>query len=110
MINLVNTIFSFFISVAHAAMGTGGSITLSDPLNGCTFSCVAGNILTGLWEIAVPLLGIMVIIGGFQIMTAGGKEEQFKKGRQTLMYAVIGFVCILIATGVVDIIKSVIGP
>ncbi|SRR5258708_7642006 len=102
----IQKIISLFVSRAYAG---AGDITLSDPLGGQNFQDIVKNIMNGLWEIAVPILGIMVLIGGFQIMTAGGDENKFSSGRKTLMYAVIGFVCILIAQGIVSIVRSVTG-
>ncbi|MBU1037107.1 pilin [Patescibacteria group bacterium] len=37
---------------------------------------------------------IMFILGGFQWMTAGGNAEKIKKGRDTLIWAVLGLVII----------------
>lgn len=37
---------------------------------------------------------LMFILGGFQWMTAGGNAEQVKKGRDTLMWAVLGLLVI----------------
>jgi hypothetical protein len=51
----------------------------------------------------------MVLIGGFQIMTAGGNEEKVKEGKSTIKWAVIGYIIILLANGLVLIIKSVLG-
>ncbi|MFA6354692.1 MAG: pilin [Candidatus Paceibacterota bacterium] len=89
--------------------GPGGSVTinLTTPI-GCTnFSCVFKNIMNTLFWIAVPLTGIMVIIGAFQILTAAGNPEKFKSGKKTLLYAVIGFAVVLIAGGVVPIVCSI---
>jgi len=36
----------------------------------------------------------MFILGGFQWMTAGGNPEKIKKGRDTLMWAVLGLLVI----------------
>jgi len=61
-------------------------------------------------DVAVPLCAIMVLVGAFQMMTAGGDPEKFSNGRKTLMYAAIGFAVAFIAIGAVDIIKSIISP
>jgi hypothetical protein len=51
---------------------------------------------------------IFMIIGGYQMITASGDPRQFEKGRNTLLYAAIGFVVILLADNIVDWIKSII--
>lgn len=40
--------------------------------------------------IAIPLGAIFVVWGGFVIMTAGGSEDKFKRGKQIITAAVIG--------------------
>lgn len=98
---------SSFAEKAEAAGGFGGELT--NPLEGScdSVSACAGKIITLLQEIAVPILAIMVLYGGFQMMTAGGNPEKFKSGRQTLLYAGIGFVIVLAATGVKDLILQI---
>ncbi len=86
------------------------SFTLSNPLGPCdNLSCIANAITKALLDISIPIVAIMVLIGGFQILTAGGDPEKFKTGRKTIMYSVIGFAVILIADGVVSIIRNLLG-
>lgn len=102
------------IDVAFALMsspGGSGGFTLSNPLDPCKdLSCIALAIIKALFLISIPIVSIMVLVGGFQILTAGGDPEKFKTGRKTIIYAVVGFAIILIAGGVVSIIQSLINP
>jgi len=82
------------------------NITLPNPISANSFQEVAANITNFLFLIAVPLTAIMALIGGFQMITAGGDPEKFANGRKTLMYAAIGFAVVLIAGGVAQIIKN----
>lgn len=106
-----------FVNEARAAGNTGCSGTgLTDPLCGLRCSdgtsgleCLASKAVDFLITISVPIVAIMVLYGGFQMMTAGGNPEKFKSGRQTILYAAVGFVVVLAAKGVVELIKSVFG-
>ncbi len=49
----------------------------------------------------------MVVWGGFQMMTAAGNPEKFAAGKKTLTSAAIGFVIVLLASGVAQLIKSI---
>ncbi len=51
----------------------------------------------------------MVLYGAFQIMTAGGKPEQVSSGRKTILYAVIGYAVVLLATSVVPLLTEILG-
>lgn len=69
--------------------------------------CVAVRVVGFLLEIAVPLTAIMVLVGGFMMITAGGDPEKFSKGKKTLLYAASGFVVVLLANGIVQVIQSI---
>ena len=49
---------------------------------------------------------LFIIYGGFQYMTAAGNEKQAETAKQTLTYAVIGLIVILLATVIVQLVGS----
>lgn len=59
--------------------------------------------------ISIPILTIMVLWGGFQMLTARDDENQFKKGRKTITYAAIGFAVVICAKGAQYIIEEFLG-
>lgn len=95
------------IPVAHAQSNGGNPITISNPLTCNDLTCVAQSIINFLFTLAIPICAIMVLIGGFQMLTAAGNPERFSSGRKTIMYAVIGFAVIVIADGVALLIKNI---
>ncbi|MEK6841057.1 MAG: hypothetical protein AAB529_02835 [Patescibacteria group bacterium] len=50
---------------------------------------------------------IMIIVGGIMILSASGDADKVKTGRQTILYAVVGFVIVLIANGIMLTVKSI---
>jgi hypothetical protein len=84
-------------------------LTLPNPLSCENLGCIIKKIISELQKLAIPIVIIMVLIGGFQIMTAGGNEERVKQGKSTIWWAVIGYVIILLANGLVLVIESVLG-
>jgi hypothetical protein len=93
---------------AFAESGSGG-ISLSDPLGNRGFQDLVIAVQRGLFTIATPILAIMVIWGGIQMMVSGGNEEKFKEGRKIIEYAIIGFAVMLLATSVVYILQDFLG-
>jgi uncharacterized membrane protein YidH (DUF202 family) len=83
------------------------SATLVNPLGTSDATVVLGYINTFLIAVAAPICGIMVVWGGFQMITAAGNPEKFSSGKKTLLYAAIGFVVVIFASSVVPLIKSV---
>ena len=102
-------VLNFILFNNAVAQNGGGAISLPNPLSCEDLGCVIEKIISKLVELAIPIVVIMVLIGGFQIMIAGGNEEKVKQGRSTIWWAVIGYAIILLADGLVLIIKSVLG-
>ncbi len=69
-------------------------------------SGIIGNIATGLSVILFALAAIFIIISGIFYLTAAGNQEQLKKAKDTLIYAIVGIVLGLIAFGVADLTKN----
>lgn len=92
------------INEAHALTGNAG---LFDPLSGCDLPCITGKIIQILTVVGAPIASIMVLWGGYQIMTAAGDPEKFKTGRHTILYAAIGLVVLLVANSVPALIQGI---
>lgn len=81
-----------------------------NPINGGNDSLVGQTTATGLIAIIVKYMlyfaGIIavvfVIIGGYYYITARGNEEQATKGRQTLVYALIGVAIVILSYVIVS--------
>jgi|AntAceMinimDraft_18_1070375.scaffolds.fasta_scaffold115884_2 hypothetical protein len=91
--------------------GGGGAdpaqgITLQNPAGSDTIAELIHNITSGLVTIATPIVAIMVLIGAFQILFAAGDPEKFKLGKKTILYTIIGYAIILVASGITSIIKN----
>ncbi len=71
--------------------------------------CPMQAVINFLFTIAIPLCGIMVLVGGFQMLTAAGDPTKFSNGRKTILYAVVGFAVILVAGGVATLIQNTLG-
>ncbi len=66
-------------------------------------------------NILLGFLGIIsvffIILGGYRMVVSNGNEENFVKGRQTVLYAIIGLLVALFAYAIVTIVgKAVINP
>jgi len=70
-----------------------------------TISVVTNWIFLILTSVAV----IMVILGGFKMVTSQGNPEQFTAGRTLVLYALIGIAVALLAKFVPGIAKFIVG-
>jgi len=90
-------------------IGTGSGAEITNPLKADSIVGVLKAISDFLIVIGAPLLVILVIIGGFQILTAAGNPEKINTGKKTILYASIGYAIVLSAWGIIAIIKQTLG-
>jgi hypothetical protein len=98
---VISFLLSILILYGNAARGGGGEGTSK-------LEEILTKIKDTLKTLGYIVCAIFMIIGGYQMITASGDPKQFEKGRNTLLYAAIGFVVILLADNIVEWIKSII--
>jgi len=83
--------------------GQGASGENDDIIN------VLKKIIDGLKKVAYPFTVFFVILGGYQMIQSGGDPKRFDQGRNTLLFGLAGFLVVLIADLLVDLIKKIVG-
>lgn len=84
--------------------GTNGLI--DNPLRFDSLSSLLVEIGQQLYLVAIPIVTIMVLYGAFLMLTSGGDPAQFNKGKKAILYAIIGFIVVLVAGGIPTLIKG----
>ena len=108
----MSSLFIFSIvnfAVADEPGSNQSPISLPNPL-GTTSTIIEliNKIISALRDyIAPPIVTIMILFGAFQMLFAQGDPEKFSTGKKTILYAVIGYFIILIASGISLVIKDV---
>ena len=95
---------------AKTVLATGTSLTVDDLDNtGIGDSLILGNnspetlvinVINWVLGILALIAVILILVGGFRWMTAGGNEEKVESAKKTLYAAIIGLVIILAGWGV----------
>ena len=85
------------------------AITIENPLEAKTFEDLVNAIIHFIFIVAVALAPLMILIGAFYIMSAGGDPKRVETGKKIILYALIGFAIILFAKGLVAILESILG-
>jgi hypothetical protein len=78
----------------------------------CGTCCVLDTVYTvtdWLFLGIVVIAGIMILIGAFNIVTAGGSPEKVNTGRSFIIFAAVGIIIALIAKLIPTIAKNIIG-
>lgn len=102
---LTTIIYFLFSSVVYAQDVT--VVKLPNPLSVGSIPELLNNIAGYLIWISIPVVTIMIIYGAFQILTAAESPEKFKSGKQTIVYAIIGFIIVVLAKGITALIEEI---
>ncbi len=114
---------NFFLFFAPALFVAGGvfaaacvptpcppnAVCIQNPLTACTLTDLIDGIINFIFTIALAITPIMVIVGGFMFITGGGDPAKITQGKQLLLWTVIGLTVILLAKGLVAVLRSVLG-
>ncbi len=65
--------------------------------NETSMATIIGTIIAAVLGLLGVIFIILIVIAGYQWMTAGGNEETIKKSRQRITNAIIGLVIVLAA-------------
>jgi TRAP-type C4-dicarboxylate transport system permease small subunit len=97
-------IFVFFVALIAGAQTSSETSTVG------VLEGILVRILTKIKDILTTIgyivTAIFIIIGGYQMLTAAGNPQQFETGKRTLVYAAIGFLVVLLADKLADMLKS----
>ncbi len=77
--------------------------------NPITFLGFVNKAIDTIFTFAVIFMPLMVIIGASMMMLQGMSEENIKKGKMIIRFSLIGFAIILLAKGIVVMVKQTIG-
>jgi len=73
----------------------------------CLLNSVA-RIFNWIWAIIIAIVGIMIIVGAFSIITAGGSPDKVTSGRNYILYALMGMVVAFFAKAIPAIVSALI--
>lgn len=80
---------------------------LDNPLQANNLIELIDVLATWLFNLAIPVVVIMIVYAGVMFLTSRGDTGQVTKARQILLYAVVGFAIILIGKGFITLIESI---
>ncbi|HAJ44885.1 MAG: hypothetical protein UV53_C0009G0024 [Candidatus Azambacteria bacterium GW2011_GWE1_42_9] len=108
MKTILALLFFFAIMIIGAQSALAQIIDIPNPLGpeGLTIPGLVAKIATWLLEIGSVIAVIVILWAALVFMTSGGNKERVTQARQTLWYAIIGLIVLLLASGVAELIKN----
>jgi len=111
---LIIILFAITLSTTMAADdggggggGGNGGLNIENPLGETSdITTLVENILNFLWNLAFVIAPILIVYAGYLYLSSAGNEDKVKKAQKALIWAIVGFAVILIASGVPAIIQK----
>jgi len=80
---------------------------IENPLTSENLEDLINGIINFIFNISLVLAPMMIIVGAFYLVTAAGNPNQVETGKKVILYALIGFLVILLAKGLATLIISI---
>ncbi|HYC79934.1 MAG TPA: hypothetical protein VEC17_02815 [Candidatus Binatia bacterium] len=72
-----------------------------------TFGGIVEDIIMGIFLPVTGVLAVLfLIIGGFQYMLAGANESLAKRGKDTIRYAIIGLIIVILSYVIIQVVVN----
>ena len=86
---------------------TPTGLFIKNPLGGINdVTTLVGSIINFLIILAIPITAILIVYAGYLYITSAGNEEKVKTAQKALIWAIIGFAIVLVASSVPTIIEK----
>jgi len=105
-------ILSLLLAVAVFAprVFAASDLELPNPLTSNSIPDLISKLFSQLIKYVVPPVGtVMIVIGAFQMLTAGGNAEKFEKGKKTVFYTVIGLIVVILGGVIAQLVAEILG-
>ncbi|MCF7845158.1 MAG: TrbC/VirB2 family protein [Candidatus Pacebacteria bacterium] len=101
-------IFTLFFSLVPLLV-FGDPITIDNPLEYDSIEAIISAVVSFITMVAFAIAPIIFIWGGFKFFFAGGDPGKAKEATNLIKWAVIGLTIIIVANGIILVVKDVIG-
>jgi len=85
------------------------AVTIENPVAAGKLEDLIGKIVDFIFSVSLLVAPLMIIVGAFYFVTAAGNPSQIETGKRLVLYALIGFIIILLAKGLVAVIGDILG-
>jgi len=82
-------------------------VTIPNPLAHATFEALIAALIRVIFNIALVLAPLMIIIGAFYFLVPGEGSKNIETGKKIITYTLIGFTIILLSWGIIQLFRQV---
>ncbi|MBZ9578310.1 hypothetical protein KJA14_00435 [Patescibacteria group bacterium] len=84
-------------------------IVIPNPLDATTFEELIEKLIDLIFWVAVAITPLMIIVAGFYFVTAAGDPEKIRKAKNIILWTIVGLAIVLLAKGIISMIRQIIG-
>jgi len=106
---IVILILTFLITSFILVTAEGEVVQITSPIRHGTFADLINAIIDFIFNLALVLVPLIIIIAGYIFVTAMGDPKRVDQARDTIIWAVVGFLIILVAKGTIEVIRKIFG-
>lgn len=88
---------------------TSLAFEIDNPLDEDEFIIIVDKLIDFIFTIAVVVTPLMIGVGAFLFAMAGGNAEQINRAKKIILWTIIGFVVVLLARGIIEIVRNIFG-
>lgn len=100
-------IIALFFSLVVPTFAFGALVTCQLNCTWCDLIALVDSVIDFVFTIAIPIVTLMVVIGGMYIMFGGASPKNYEKGKTIMKNATIGLIIMLTAWALINLIFQV---
>lgn len=97
-------------STAEEPSGSSTTVSIPNPIKCADATCLVGQVIRYILGVIAIIATLMFVWGGVMMLTSGGNADQVKRAKETLVWAAIGVVVILLSWAIIQfVLKGIAG-
>lgn len=89
------------VLVVPVASVQAATVSIPNPIACSTATCLIAQVVRYILGVIAILATLMFIWGGVMMLTSGGNSERVRQAKETLAWAAIGIVVIMLSWGII---------
>lgn len=103
---LIVTLLPVVAMPVVAQTTTSKVVAIPNPIKCPDATCLVSQVIRYILGTIALIATLMFVWGGVMMLTSGGNADQVKKAKETLVWATIGVVVILLSWGIIRFVLS----
>ncbi len=105
VLGIVSSLAAPTIALA-ADPAASSEVTLPNPITCADATCLISQVIRYILGTIAVIATLMFVWGGYMMLTSGGNADQVKKAKETLAWAAIGIIVILLSWVVIKFVLA----